>query len=270
MQGKLADVEARIVTQDAILRRLEERQGAADDLVSAAGAEPFMADDRLVRRQDPVLGRTLGFRATGTADAGGGYRSFEDRFRGSEEMIRDRQKIYLELIGEREPVFDAGCGRGEFLDLLNGAGMAFVGVDPDPTMIERCREKGYPTVELGDPVEVLERTAPGSLGVIFSAQVVEHMPFEALKRFLELSLTRLKLGGLMIAETVNPHSARALKAFWVDPTHRHPLFPEVLLSLCETIGYARGDVIAPNGTGDWEADRVREGEYAVIAAAPAA
>jgi glycosyltransferase involved in cell wall biosynthesis/SAM-dependent methyltransferase len=270
MQGKVADLEARIVAQNAALRQLEERQAAADDLVSAAEAEPFMADERLSLREDPVLGRTLGFRATETADVGEGYRGFEDRFRGSEEMIRDRQRIYLDVIGEREPVFDAGCGRGEFLDLLSAAGKAFVGVDPDPTMVERCREKGYPTVELGDPVEVLERTEPGSLGVIFSAQVVEHMPFEALKRFLELSLARLKPGGLMIAETVNPHSARALKAFWVDPTHRHPLFPEVLLSLCEAIGYAKGDAIAPNGAGDWEADRVREGEYAVVAAAPEA
>jgi 2-polyprenyl-3-methyl-5-hydroxy-6-metoxy-1,4-benzoquinol methylase len=166
-------------------------------------------------------------------------------------------------------VFDAGCGRGEFLDLLNGAGIPFIGVDLDPTMVERCREKGYETVELGDAVEVLERTAPGSLGAIFSAQVVEHMPFETLQRFLELGLSRLKPGGLMIAETVNPHSARALKAFWVDPTHQHPLFPEVLLSLCETIGYASGDVIAPNGKGDWETDRLRQGEYAVVAAAPA-
>ena len=94
------------------------------------------------------------------------------------------------------------------------------------------------------------------------------MPFETLRRFLEVGLTRLKPGGLMIAETGNPHSARALKAFWVDPTHQHPLFPEVLLALCQTIGYASGDVIAPNGSGNWDVDRVREGEYAVIAVAP--
>jgi hypothetical protein len=41
-----------------------------------------------------------------------------------------------------------------------------------------------------------------------------------------------------------------------------------MLSLCETIGYASGDVISPYGTGDWDADRTRDGEYAVIAAAP--
>jgi glycosyltransferase involved in cell wall biosynthesis/SAM-dependent methyltransferase len=269
LTARVADLEQRLAEHNAALRQVERKQAGADDLVSAARATPYMSDDRLSRREDPLLGKTLGFRAA-EGEAGEGYRDFEDLFRGDEEFIRDRQRVYLDLIGDREPVFDAGCGRGEFLDLLNGAGKAFVGVDLDPTMVERCREKGYETVELGDAVEVLERTEPGSLGAIFSAQVVEHMPFEALQRFLELGLSRLEPGGLMIAETVNPHSARALKAFWVDPTHQHPLFPEVLLSLCETIGYTSGDVIAPNGTGDWEADRVREGEYAVVAKAPEA
>ncbi|MBS1890750.1 MAG: methyltransferase domain-containing protein [Actinobacteria bacterium] len=246
--------------------RMEERLRRADDLVDAARTEPYMSDDRLGDREHPLLGKTLGYES---AEATGeGYRGFEDLFRGPEEMIRRRQQVYLDIIGDREPVFDAGCGRGEFLDLLSGAGKAFIGVDLDPTMVERCREKGYESVRLADAVEALEETKPGSLGVIFSAQVIEHMPFEALQRFLELGLTRLKPGGLMIAETVNPHSARALKAFWVDPTHQHPLFPEVMLSLCESIGYVSGDVIAPYGTRDWKADRVREGEYAVIATAP--
>jgi glycosyltransferase involved in cell wall biosynthesis/SAM-dependent methyltransferase len=270
LTGRLAELEGRVVEGAAKLVELEGRQEGADDLVSAARATPYMADDRLARREHPMLGKTLGFRAEGGAgdDEAEGYRSFEDLFRGDEDFIRERQRIYLDIIGDREPVFDAGCGRGEFLDLLNAAGKSFIGVDLDPTMVERCRQKGYDTVQLGDAVEVLEATEPGSLGAIFSAQVVEHMPFETLQRFLELGLSRLKPGGLMIAETVNPHSARALKAFWVDPTHQHPLFPEVLLSLCETLGYATGDVIAPNGSGNWDADRIREGEYALIAAAP--
>jgi glycosyltransferase involved in cell wall biosynthesis len=270
--ARLADLEERLAAQAGVVQlneeRLERVEADSDELSSAAQAEPFMSDDRLARREVPVLGKTLGFRAG--KEPGEGYRDFEDLFRGSEEMIRDRQRIYLDVIGDHEPVFDAGCGRGEFLDLLNGAGKAFIGVDLDPTMVERCREKGYETVELGDAVEALERTQPCSLGAIFSAQVIEHLSFETLERFLELGLSRLKPGGLMIAETVNPHSARALKAFWVDPTHQHPLFPEVMLSLCETIGYVSGDVIAPNGTGDWEVDRLREGEYAVIASAPMA
>jgi glycosyltransferase involved in cell wall biosynthesis/SAM-dependent methyltransferase len=274
-EGRIAANEERLRVlsrQEAHLAEgaagMEERLERADDLVDAARTEPYMSDDRLGEHEDAVLGKTLGFRAEGKQ--GDGYRSFEDLFRGSEEMIRDRQQVYLEIIGDREPVFDAGCGRGEFLDLLSEAGKAFVGVDLDPTMVERCHEKGYDGVVLGDAVAVLEETEPGSLGAIFSAQVIEHMPFEDLQKFLELGLTRLKPGGLMIAETVNPHSARALKAFWVDPTHQHPLFPEVMLSLCESLGYAAGDVISPYGSGDWETDRVRDGEYTVIATAPGA
>ncbi len=249
-------------------QKLQEIAPETEMLIEAAAAEPFMADDRLGQKAHPVLGRTIGFRtAAGEMDRDG-YRGFEDIFRGSEEMIRDRQRAYLDLIAGHEPVLDAGCGRGEFLDLLEESGIASRGVDLDPDMIERCREKGHENVEQGDLIEVLEQTEPGSLGAIFSAQVIEHLQLAQLQRLLELALTRLRPGGLLIAETVNPHSPAALKAFWVDPTHRHPLFPETMLSLCALAGYVSGDVFAPVGTGSWEEDRTREGEYAIVAVAP--
>jgi hypothetical protein len=69
---------------------------------------------------------------------------------------------------------------------------------------------------------------------------------------LELSLKKLKPEGLFIAETVNPHSAAALKAFWVDLTHQQPIFPEVALALCKTTGFGSAFVFHPNGTGDVE------------------
>ncbi len=267
--GRLAGAEERLQLLAAQDAQQEQRLALADQLVDAAATKPYMADERLAPRRHPLLGATMGFR-TGGEGAHEGYRSFEDLFRGSEAMIRDRQRIYLDLVAEHQPIFDAGCGRGEFLDLLAERGLEFQGVDLDPDMVERCHEKGYASVQLGDAIEVLEEAEPGSLGTIFSAQVIEHLPFETLQRFLELGVSRLKPGGLFIAETVNPHSARALKAFWVDPTHQHPLFPEVVLSLCEAVGYASGDVFAPLGEGDWERDRTRVGEYAVLAATPAA
>lgn len=239
-----------------------------EQLSQAASAEPYMADERLAGRTHPLLGKTIGFRtAPGEMDRDG-YRGFEDLFRGSEEMIRDRQRVYLDLIATRGPVLDAGCGRGEFLDLLKEKGIPYRGVDLDPDMVARCREKGHDDVEQGSLVEVLEGTAEKSLGAIFSAQVIEHLELDQLQRFLDLGRSRLRPGGLLIAETVNPHSAAALKAFWVDPTHKHPLFPETMLSLCALSGYVSGDVFAPVGTGDWSEDRTRVGEYAVVAAAP--
>jgi glycosyltransferase involved in cell wall biosynthesis/SAM-dependent methyltransferase len=254
------------VENDELLRALDRRAERADELVRAAAAEPYMEDDRLARKEHPELGRTIGFRAGGVD--GEGYRGFEDLFRGSEQMIRDRQRVYLDLVDGRGPVLDAGCGRGEFLDLLAERGIEARGVDLDPGMVRRCREKGHENVEEADLLDVLERTEPDSLGAIFSAQVIEHLPIETLHRFLELGLSRLRPGGLLIAETVNPHSAAALKAFWVDPTHMHPLFPETMLALCALSGYETGDVFAPLGTGDWDEDRTVVGEYAVVATAP--
>lgn len=256
------------VEHEETLRALGQQMAKANQLVQAAAAEPFMADERLGGKAHPVLGKTIGFRASAGEMDRDGYRGFEDVFRGSEEMIRDRQRIYLSLIKGREPVFDAGCGRGEFLDLLAENGIAAQGVDLDPDMVKRCREKGHENVEQGDLLEALERVPEGSLGAIFSAQVIEHLELDQLQRFLQLSRSRLRPGGLLIAETVNPHSAAALKAFWVDPTHKHPLFPETMLSLCALAGYTEGDVFAPLGHGDWDEDRTQVGEYAVVAAAP--
>jgi SAM-dependent methyltransferase len=266
----LAETVRMAVDHDEALRTLDEQMAKANELVQAAAAEPYMADDRLGGKDHPVLGATIGFRTSPGEMDRDGYRGFEEIFRGSEELIRDRQRVYLGLIEGLEPVFDAGCGRGEFLDLMAENGIAAQGVDLDPDMVARCRQKGHENVEQGDLIEALERVPEGSLGAIFSAQVIEHLELGQLQRLLELGRSRLRPGGLLIAETVNPYSAAALKAFWVDPTHKHPLFPETMLSLCALAGYVEGDVFAPVGSGDWDEDRTRVGEYAVVARAPGA
>jgi len=74
-------------------------------------------------------------------------------------------------------------------------------------------------------------------------------------------------GGTAIFETVNPHSPAAMKAFWVDPTHHHPLFPEVLLAHCRFAGFDSGRVVFPNASGDFEADVYDSPDYAVVATA---
>ncbi len=260
------ELNAWAASTEEALDELGGTTAAANELVAASQAEPFMADKRLGPRTHPALGATLGFRA-GVA-SGNGYRGFEDIFRGSEEMIRDRQRGYLELVAAHAPVLDAGCGRGEFLDLLVGRGIEHRAVDLDPEMVARCREKGHEQIEQGDLVDFLEAVPAGSLGAVFSAQVAEHLEPAHLKRFLELSLSRLRPGGLLVVETVNPHSPAALKTFWVDPTHVQPLFPETLLALCQLSGYAAGDVFAPEGSGDWGRDRTSAGEYALVAVAP--
>lgn len=180
-------------------------------------------------------------------------------------MIRDRQRIYLPLLRAREPVLDFGCGRGEFLDLLAERGLRHMGVDIDAGMVRRCHLKGHSEVVQADGLDYLEALEDGSLGGVFSAQVIEHLPYESLLRLLSLVRRKLDEDGILIAETVNPHSPAALKTFWVDPTHQHPIFPEVALQLCRSAGFAAAFVFHPNGSADVKRDRFEQGEYAVVA-----
>jgi SAM-dependent methyltransferase len=266
-QQKINDqLFAAVHTLGEKLGGLVPRVEAADRLVAETRALPYVSGSPFEIFEEPVAGRVQGYgRRNGDSGHGGTYDAFEDIFRGPELFIRDRQRRYLDILGDREPVLDIGCGRGEFLDLLRERGLEYAGIDPDPDMVGRCRAKGHERVEVADANTYLEKCEDDSISAIFCAQVVEHMPYEELLRFYGLGLQKLRPGGLFILETVNPHSVPALKTFWVDPTHQHPLFPEVALTLCEIKGFESAYVFHPNGKGEVEVDRYETGEYAVVA-----
>jgi SAM-dependent methyltransferase len=177
-----------------------------------------------------------------------------------------RRRALLEVIGDRGPVVDLGCGRGEMLELLAAAGIEAQGVDVDQTMVDRARAAGA-EVHHGDALDFLMKAEDASFGAIFSSRLVEHLTANRLAELLEIARAKLVPGGLFIAETVNPHSPGTLKAFWVDPTHQHPLFPESMLALCRLTGFEAAKIMFPLGSGDAAADLRTCAEYAVIAGA---
>ena len=132
-------------------------------------------------------------------------------------------------------------------------------------MVARCREKGLDV----DARRRRDATCAGSTTTrvpgVFAAQVVEHLGAEQLTELLGLVQRKLAPGGLAIMETVNGHNPAALKAFWTDTTHHHPLYPEVLLALCRLAGFESGEVRFPRETGDFNADVYANRDYAVYA-----
>jgi len=226
--------------------------------------QPYMADPSLLQTTDDRGRPAIGYAQDSVDRSSQFYRAFEDVFRGPEDFIRERQRVYLEVLGSRRPVLDVGCGRGEFLDLLRDAGIPAKGVDLNAGMVDRCRQKGHDVQQIGAN-DALESLPDGSLGAVFAAQLIEHLPYSELLSFFELSRRKLAADGLFIAETVNPHSIQAFKMFWIDPTHHAPLYPEVAVTLCKLHGFASAIVIFPNGVGDLERDRAEQGEYAVLA-----
>jgi SAM-dependent methyltransferase/glycosyltransferase involved in cell wall biosynthesis len=257
----IGDVAARAARNDELLRDTASE-------VEALAAPIVEAGSLFDVEEHAGLGKVMRLRESLGSGGESTYKVFEDVFRGAEEEIRDRQHTYLELLKGFAPVLDVGCGRGELLDLLADAHMDHTGVDIDPGMVARCREKGHESVVEADAISYLEGLDERSLGAVFGAQLIEHLSFDQLQRLLKESLRALRPGGLLVLESVNPHSPVALRAFWLDPTHRNPLYPETMLTLCELSGFASAIAFCPRGSGDYERDRRTEGDYAVVARAP--
>jgi len=164
------------------------------------------------------------------------YFAFEAKMRGSTDSVRDRQRVYLDDLRDAAPVLDVGCGRGELLSLLRGAGVEARGIDADADMVAYARGEGL-DVEQADALAYLEALDEGSLGGIFCGQVVEHLPPATLVRLLELATSRLRPGGIFVAETINPLSPLALRSYFADLTHAQPLVPETLALLARHAGF---------------------------------
>jgi SAM-dependent methyltransferase len=169
------------------------------------------------------------------------YFAFEATMRGSREEITRRQAAYVTLFESVDDIVDVGCGRGEFLELLRGAGKRARGVDVDPDMVDQCRAAGL-DVEQRDAVEWLAAAEPGSLGGVFAAQVVEHLLPAVLVAFLEAARRALAPGGVIVLETINPTSLSALRNYFADLTHSQPLVPETLRFLVESAGFANARI----------------------------
>jgi SAM-dependent methyltransferase len=259
-RNKRMDVLAEdlIATLESLRRRIAVNE-------QTLNAVPYIAGSPFEQFDSPV-GEVTGYRSAEVAVAESPYTAFEELFRGPAERVAELQRPYLGLVAEHQPVLDVGCGRGEFLGLLTSEGIAGTGVDNDPGMVERCQALDLPAT-LADVNEYLDGLGDGTLGSIFSAQVIEHLPVDELRRFMSLSLRKLKPGGLFIAETVNPHSIPALKTFWVDLTHKHPIFPEVALAMCAIAGFSPAYVFAP-GHDRFELAKFKSTSYAVVATAP--
>ena len=166
------------------------------------------------------------------------YVGFERRFRGDPEAIAAAlAERYLDLLVANPPVVDIGCGRAELVELLARKGVEAIGVDTDPSMVAEARDRGLDVRQV-DGSSFLRGREPGSLGAIIATHLVEHLAFADLVELLELAATRLRPGGVFIAETPNPTSLVVLgNSYILDPTHLRPLHPSLLTFLCEGAGF---------------------------------
>jgi O-antigen chain-terminating methyltransferase len=177
------------------------------------------------------------------------YLDFESLFRGSQQQVSEGLAVYADLLvpcgdspGTPQRALDLGCGRGEMLHCLHRLGYAATGVDLNRLAVASCLDQGLQAV-CADALSYLEEVEPGSLAVITSLHMIEHLSYPQLLRLLQAALPALAPGGMLLLETPNPRNLLVGAGdFYRDFTHVKPLFPDTLGFLLDYCGYAPATV----------------------------
>ena len=177
------------------------------------------------------------------------YRTFEDRYRGSRELIKSRLAAYapftdaLATVYPGAPILDLGCGRGEWLEIMTAAGFDAWGVDLDEGMLAACRERGL-KVRTEDALTTLRNLPDASVAMVSAFHLVEHLPFANAQTMIAESLRVLLPGGLLIMETPNPENILVgTNTFYLDPSHLKPIPPILLDFMADYAGFTRHRIV---------------------------
>ncbi|HLX19550.1 MAG TPA: class I SAM-dependent methyltransferase [Gaiellaceae bacterium] len=239
---------------DAVLRLVDAVSRRVDDATArATAAERRVAEleERLLRlERRPASAAPSTVAPQARANAVPDYFGFESRMRGSTDDVRERQRPYVDRLRDAAPVLDLGSGRGELLALLRDAGVEASGADANADMVAFARGEGL-DVEQQSAHDALAARADGSLGAVTALQLLEHLPPGDIIALLELAHAKLRPGGLLIAETIDPSSTAALRNYFADLTHAQPLVPETLELLVRGAGFQESETISLNDSLDY-------------------
>jgi O-antigen chain-terminating methyltransferase len=174
------------------------------------------------------------------------YTIFEDVFRGSEEGLKKKLEFYLEFVKKSQKAdgyfLDIGCGRGEFLEILQKAKIICKGLELDESLKKDLKDKDL-DVHFKDANEFLQNEGNASLGGISAIQFIEHNSSDYLKEFIRLAYEKISSGGLLIVESINPHCFLSLGHFFLDDTHLRPYSAETIKFLLEWYGFKNVEII---------------------------
>ena len=234
--NELDNITNRINEIDSIKNRIGELESTLLAFAADIENKTWLAQVLEKRISNPKFFESERDATSTPPDLGINYFVFEDRFRGTRAIIKNRQTAFLKYFEGCRNVLDIGCGRGEFLELMKEQGIGARGVDLDETMVDYCRMRGL-EVELKDAISYLEGFEDGSLDGIFIDQVVEHMEPGYLIRLLQLCHQKMQYGFYLITDTVNPLSFFSFANFYIDLTHIRPVHPETLKFLFDNAGF---------------------------------
>jgi O-antigen chain-terminating methyltransferase len=180
------------------------------------------------------------------------YYLFENIFYDP-EVVTKKQEMYLKYVNRSlshaYSHLDIGCGRGEFLRILSREHIQCKGVDVNELEVSLLREQGFDVI-CSDALSFL-RTATETFSGISALQFIEHVDVGYATEFINRAFQALAVNGVLVIETVNPHSPYAMANFFQDMTHLKPYPPEMMQFLLEWHGFEDVTVVYSSPAPKW-------------------
>jgi SAM-dependent methyltransferase len=237
----LQSLHESIVLNRQLIQQIEVLQSAIDNLCHD------VEHRRAVEQHELARERQIATHSAKLLDEF--YVTLESVFRGSETDIYDRLKVYLPYLEkagirpQQDLIVDLGCGRGEWLRLLQSHHYQCRGIDLNSNMLAHCQQQGLDVVEM-DALDYLKTLPDNSVAVITGFHIIEHIPFVQLIHLLREIKRVLQPGGLSILETPNPHNVLVgTNNFYIDPTHIKPLPSGLVDLLHRHLGFTSVEVL---------------------------
>ncbi|MBN1578874.1 MAG: class I SAM-dependent methyltransferase [Chitinispirillaceae bacterium] len=150
---------------------------------------------------------------------------------------RELMRTYIPLFAQCKKVLDIGCGPGLFLELLReqNSSRTLLGIDGDPSMVARVREKGFDARCVS--VQEIASAVTGGFDGIYAGHIIEHLNGNEALDFLRTCCSLLNPGGVFLLKTPNwniPYVRH--EGFWLDITHVRPYPPRLLEKMLGDLG----------------------------------
>ena len=141
---------------------------------------------------------------------------------------------YADAFLDCAPVLVPGCGEGNFLAALADRETPGSGLESDPAMARRCRERGLEVIVSG-PGLLAER--PASYGGVYLGNLAEKLAPRSLERLIALAAHALRPGGRLLMRSANwGHEPVRRYIFRRNPANREPIPPSRLEDICRRQG----------------------------------
>lgn len=134
-------------------------------------------------------------------------------------------------------ILDIGCGNGGFAYYLGSLGYKnSFGVDKSPEQVEVAKNLGINNIEYADVISFLKEKKD-TYDMVFARDVIEHFSKDRVLELLESVFNSLRIGGMIIIQTLNGEGPFANRYLYGDFTHEVAFTTNSLNQVLKGVGF---------------------------------